>query len=71
MSVSSGNHDLSCTVRNLFADFAVFDLRYCKAVCDVKLSPIEGYGRTFRHAELLSFMWLNFITVCVRCPYKC
>ena len=36
------------TVRKVLADFAVCDWwHYCKALCDIKFSPIEGNGRKF------------------------
>ena len=43
--------DLSpCTVRTVLADFAVFHLwGYCKTLCDVKFSKIEGNGRKCRY----------------------
>ena len=41
------------TVRKVCADFAVYDLwRYCKDLCDVKFSQIEGNGRKFCRIEL-------------------
>ena len=42
-----------CTVRKILADYAVCDRRrYCKALCDVKFSQIEGNSRTFCHIEI-------------------
>ena len=41
------------TVRKVLFDLAVFDSwLYCKALCDVKFSNIEGSGKTFCHNEL-------------------
>ena len=43
----------SCTGRKGWADCAVCDWwRYCKALCDVKFSQMEGNGRKFRHIQL-------------------
>ena len=41
------------TVRKVLAEFAVCNWwRYCKAVCDVKFSQIEGNGKKCRRIEL-------------------
>ena len=41
------------TVRKVLLVFAVWDRRrYCKALCDVKFSQIEGNGREFSHKEI-------------------
>ena len=38
------------TLRKVLPDFAVYDVwGYCKALCGVKLSQIEGTGRKFSH----------------------
>ena len=58
-----------CTVRKVFADFAVFDWgRYCKTLCDVKFRQIEGNGRKFCHIELSnSVKFSNSARVNVAC----
>ena len=42
---------LSFTVRNVLADFAACG-RYCKALCNVNFSQIEGNGGKWSHREL-------------------
>ena len=45
-----------CTVEKFWGiSLSVTDdatVLYCKALCDVKFSQIEGYGRKFSHVEL-------------------
>ena len=55
------------TVRKVFAKFTVFDWwRYCKALCDVKFSLIEGSGWNFFHIELSnSVISLHNFLTCV------
>ena len=43
------------TVIKVLADIGMCDWwRYCKALCDIQFSQIEGYGQIFCHIELSS-----------------